>query len=46
LIQYIDEEAEAETWSQALLTRFAAYRAAENEAIWDELHSIIQRKFN
>jgi hypothetical protein len=46
LIQYIDEEAEAETWSQALLTRFAAYRAAENEAIWEELHSIIQRKFN
>jgi hypothetical protein len=46
LIQYIDEEAEAETWSQALLTRFAAYRAAENEAIWEELHSLIQRKFN
>ena len=46
LIQYIDEEAEAETWMQALLSRFEAYRQAENEAIWDELHQIIERKFN
>ncbi len=46
LIQYIDEEAEAETWMQALLSRFEAYRQAENEAIWNELHQIIERKFN
>lgn len=46
LIQYIDEEAEAETWMQALLSRYEAYRQAENEAIWDELHQIIERKFN
>jgi hypothetical protein len=46
LIQYIDEEAEAETWMQALLSRYQAYRQAENEAIWDELHQIIERKFN
>ena len=46
LIQYIDEEAEAETWAQALLERYEAYRAAENEAIWEELHQIIERKFN
>jgi hypothetical protein len=46
LIQYIDEEAEAETWMQALLSRYQAYRQAENEAIWEELHQIIERKFN
>jgi len=46
LIQYIDEEAEAESWAQALLTRYSAYRAAENEAIWEELQQIIERKFN
>jgi len=46
LIQYIDEEAEAETWTQALLSRYQAYRQAENEAIWEELHQIIERKFN
>jgi hypothetical protein len=46
LIQYIDEEAEAETWMQTLLTRYDAYRQAENEAIWEELHQIIERKFN
>jgi len=46
LIQYIDEEAEAETWAKALLERYEAYRAAENEAIWKELHQIIERKFN
>ena len=46
LIQYIDDEAEAETWSQALLDRYADYRQAENEAIWEELHQIIERKFN
>jgi hypothetical protein len=46
LIQFIDQEAEAETWAHALLSRYSAYRAAENEAIWEELHTIIQRKFN
>ena len=46
LIQFIDDEAEAETWSQALLERYADYRQAENEAIWEELHQIIERKFN
>lgn len=46
LIQFIDVEAEAETWSQALLERYEAYRLAENEAIWEELHQIIERKFN
>ncbi len=46
LIQFIDEEAEAETWSQALLERYEAYRFAENEAIWEELHQLIERKFN
>lgn len=46
LIQFIDEEAEAETWSQALLERYEAYRRAENEAIWEELHQLIERKFN
>jgi hypothetical protein len=46
LIQYIDEEAEAETWANELLARYQAYRAAENEAIWEELHLIIERKFN
>lgn len=46
LIQFIDEEAEAETWSQALLERYEAYRVAENEAIWQELHQLIERKFN
>lgn len=46
LIQFIDEEAEAETWSQALVERYAAYRQAENEAIWEELHRLIERKFN
>ena len=46
LIQFIDEEAEAETWSQALLERYEAYRLAENEAIWEELHQLIGRKFN
>jgi hypothetical protein len=46
LIQYIDEEAEAETWATELLARYQAYRAAENEAIWEELHLIIERKFN
>jgi hypothetical protein len=46
LIQYIDDEAEAETWSQVLLERYSAYRQAENEAIWEELHQLIERKFN
>jgi hypothetical protein len=46
LIQFIDEEAEAETWSQALLERYSDYRQAENEAIWEELHQLIERKFN
>ena len=46
LIQFIDEEAEAETWSQALLERYEAYRVAENDAIWQELHQLIERKFN
>jgi hypothetical protein len=46
LIQYIDDEAEATTWATELMNRYQAYRAAENEAIWDELHSIIERKFN
>ena len=46
LIQFIDEEAEADTWSQALVERYAAYRQAENEAIWEELHRLIERKFN
>ena len=46
LIQYIDNEAEASTWASELINRYQAYRAAENEAIWDELHSIIERKFN
>ena len=46
LIQYIDEEADAETWATELLARYQAYRAAENEAIWEELHLIIERKFN
>ncbi|MFM2442174.1 MAG: hypothetical protein RL449_815 [Bacteroidota bacterium] len=46
LIQYIDEEAEAETWATELLARYQAYRATENEAIWEELHLIIERKFN
>lgn len=46
LIHYIDEEAEAESWANELLTRYQAYRAAENEAIWEELHRIIERKFN
>jgi hypothetical protein len=46
LIQYIDDEAEATTWATELINRYQAYRAAENEAIWDELHSIIERKFN
>jgi hypothetical protein len=46
LIQYIDNEAEAETWSQVLLERYSAYRQAENEAIWEELHQLIERKFN
>lgn len=46
LIQFIDEEAEAATWMQGLLSRYEAYRQAENEAIWDELHQIIERKFN
>lgn len=46
LIQFIDEEAEAETWSQTLLERYEAYRLAENEAIWEELHQLIERKFN
>lgn len=46
LIQYIDQEAEATTWASELMTRYQAYRAAENEAIWNELHAIIERKFN
>ncbi|UAJ13678.1 hypothetical protein [Aquirufa lenticrescens] len=46
LIQFIDNEAEAETWSQALLERYSDYRQAENEAIWEELHQLIERKFN
>ncbi len=46
LIQFIDDEAEAETWSQALLERYSDYRRAENEAIWEELHQLIERKFN
>ncbi len=46
LIQYIDDEAEATTWATELMNRYQAYRAAENEAIWDELHTIIERKFN
>lgn len=46
LIQYIDNEAEATTWASELKNRYQAYRAAENEAIWEELHSIIERKFN
>jgi hypothetical protein len=46
LIQFIDNEAEAETWSQALLERYSDYRRAENEAIWEELHQLIERKFN
>jgi hypothetical protein len=46
LIQYIDNEAEAETWSEALLERYSTYRQAENEAIWEELHELIERKFN
>jgi hypothetical protein len=46
LIQFVDEEAEAETWANALLSRYAAYRQAENEAIWEELHQLIERKFN
>ena len=46
LIQYIDEEAEAESWANELINRYQAYRAAENEAIWEELHAIIERKFN
>ncbi len=46
LIQYIDDEAEAETWSQVLLERYSTYRQAENEAIWEELHQLIERKFN
>jgi hypothetical protein len=46
LIQFIDEEAEAATWSQVLAERFAAYRQSENEAIWEELHRLIERKFN
>ena len=46
LIQYIDDEAEAETWSQVLLERYSTYRQAENEAIWEELHELIERKFN
>ena len=46
LIQYIDNEAEASTWASELMNRYQAYRAAENEAIWDELHTLIERKFN
>jgi hypothetical protein len=46
LIQYIDNEAEATTWASELMNRYQAYRAAENEAIWEELHNIIERKFN
>ena len=46
LIQYIDNEAEASTWASELIHRYKAYRAAENEAIWEELHTIIERKFN
>jgi hypothetical protein len=46
LIQYIDNEAEASTWASELMNRYQAYRAAENEAIWNELHTIIERKFN
>ncbi|MFD3408762.1 hypothetical protein SKC37_08855 [Aquirufa sp. HETE-83D] len=46
LIQYIDDEAEAETWANELLHRYQNYRVAENEAIWEELHQLIERKFN
>ena len=46
LIQYIDNEAEATTWASELINRYQDYRAAENEAIWEELHTIIERKFN
>jgi hypothetical protein len=46
LIQYIDQEAEATTWASELMNRYQAYRAAENEAIWEELHILIERKFN
>jgi hypothetical protein len=46
LIQFIDEEAEAESWANELLARYQAYRAVENEAIWEELQQIIERKFN
>lgn len=46
LIQYIDHEAEATTWASELMNRYQAYRAAENEAIWEELHTLIERKFN
>ena len=46
LIQFIDNEAEAKTWSQALFERYSDYRRAENEAIWEELHQLIERKFN
>lgn len=46
LIQYIDNEAEATTWASELMNRYQAYRAAENEAIWEELHTLIERKFN
>lgn len=46
LIQFIDQEAEAETWSEALLERYSDYRRAENESIWEELYELIKRKFN
>jgi hypothetical protein len=46
LVQYIDDEAEATTWTTELINRYQSYRAAENEAIWEELHAIIERKFN
>jgi hypothetical protein len=46
LIQFIDNEAEATTWASELMNRYHAYRAAENEAIWEELHALIERKFN
>ncbi|MFM1780711.1 MAG: hypothetical protein RJB49_1005 [Bacteroidota bacterium] len=46
LIQYIDHEAEATTWASELMNRYQAYRAAENKAIWEELHTLIERKFN
>jgi ATP-dependent helicase/DNAse subunit B len=46
LIQYIDNEAEATTWASELMNRYHAYRVAENEAIWEELHTLIERKFN